>query len=231
MMKRMAMTLMALILGATLLTGAEKTLSIRQLEMADQLFEELSLEIAESFKKIPERKMQGQSGRPIEGIGILPFEGDNEGNLYNQVRNQLLKTRYNFYEREHVNALLSEQKIQMADFYSKEGRLKIGRLTQWKGIVFGKVRIYTEPNLGKQKVYVSADISLDNMETGQIVWHESIRRGATVQYPMVWFFIGIFMILIFTIIGNKATKMMHTSIVLAIAFLTAMLYTVWFFII
>jgi hypothetical protein len=147
------------------------------------------------------------------------------------VRNQLLKTRYNFYEREHVNALLSEQKIQMADFYSKEGRLKIGRLTQWKGIVFGKVRIYTEPNLGKQKVYVSADISLDNMETGQIVWHESLRRGETMQYPLKFFILGIASIFVLVLLGNKGTALRHTSQWLALGVICALLYSVWFFII
>jgi len=203
-----------------------KPLSISDQQYLDELFDQAVLELFDSFSKIHPNKTQ-----TIEGVGILPFKGDVDDKFYNRLKSALTKSRFFMYERTAVDKLLNEHGIQQQDFYSKEGRLKIGNLTQWKGLVFGKINSRTENILGKRKVYIEVSASFDNLETGQIAWAENRTYSTKVSYPMQIFIVVTLGFFVLIYLLNWSSKGRYVSRIATTGIIAAACFAVWFFII
>ena len=203
-----------------------KPLSISDQQYLDVLFDQAVAELMESFNKIPREKTP-----TIEGIGILPFKGDVEEKFYNRLKSGLTNSRFFMYERNEIDKLLINQGIQQEDFYSKKGRLKIGNLTQWKGLVFGTLQAHTENFLGKRKVYIEVHASFDNLETGQIAWAENRTYSTKVSYPIMVYLVVTIGIFVLIYLLNWSSKGRYVTKIATGGIIFAACFAVWFFVI
>ncbi len=207
------------------------TLSISDHQYLDQLFDQAVQELSDSFYEIPSEKTSRFSNRSIEGIAILPLEGDIEEKFYSRFRSTLTRSRFFLYERNEIERILSNQGIQQADYYSKEGRLRIGELTQWKGIVFGKINAYTENLLGKKQIYLEVSLDFDNLETGQVIWNEHRTYSAKKKYSLLVYPVVVLALLVLIFLLNWATRGRKVSVVTISGILAIISFSIWFFVI
>ncbi|MCD4818905.1 MAG: penicillin-binding protein activator LpoB [Candidatus Cloacimonetes bacterium] len=214
-----------------LLNSQPTKYSIKESIILDEMFDEATKIIIKNFNEISPNKTRDKDGREIEGVGILPIENDIGDKFFIRLKPKFTNSKFNLFEKGKIENLLKEQAIQTQDFYSKEGRLKIGQLTQWKGVIFGKLNHHIEKNLGKEKIYFEISLNFDNLETGQIVWSEHYTTNRKVQYPITYFAIGILLILGLTYGLNLMNRGKKTSILIGLGIILMILYSIWFFII
>ena len=229
-MKRRITIIVLVFIQICVFAKTKSEFSIREHQLLDELIDESVNFLYDSFQEIQHDKTKDIDGSDIEGIGILPFKNDIEEKFDKRIGKELIKTRFLIYEKQKISTLLNEQQIQMQDFYSKEGRIKIGKLTQWKGVIFGQVNTYIENLLGKRKIYLEVNASFDNLETGHIVWKEHFTSFKKVQFPLQYFIYGILFILLAVFSINIFSKGRYTSKIIGAGFFLILLYTIWFFV-
>lgn len=227
----MSILIFSLFLFTFLYSRQESKFSIREHLILDELMNKGVEILSQSFNNINPLKTIDKNDNEIEGIGILPFKGDLEGKFYRRMKKEFTRTRFKVYEKEELDHLLNEQRIQQQDFYSKEGRLKIGQLTQWKGIIFGEINAYIENLLGKRKIYLEIELSFDNLETGQIVWSEHYTDYEKVKININYFIYGMLLLFISIFSINGITHGHYTTKVFGIGFFAILAWIVWFFVI
>ena len=220
-----------LICFSVLLFSELSVQTISQKLVLDELLDDATKIIIASFKEIPANKTKDKEGVDISGIGILPIENDIGDKLFIRMKEEFSRTKFFLYEKDKIDKLLNEQSIQQQDFYSKEGRLKIGGLTQWKGLIFGKLEHHIEKNFGKEKVYLEVSLNFDNLETGQIIWSEHYTINKKVKYSIIYFGIGILSIFGLVFGLNLINKGRNPNPLIGMGLLMLILYSIWFFVI
>ncbi len=195
----------------------------------DKLVDESVCHLYESFLNIPDSKFVGKDGREIQGFGIV-FESDLEDKVSDKFRQKFTKTKFKVYRKEGVDKLLEEQAIQSQDFYSKAGRLKIGQLTQWKGYLVGKINYRLDNHLFKKSVYVDITSDFFNLEDGNLIWSDKYTNSYKVKLPIKVYLIGLAVVLILTILFNILTRGKSTTLIMGLALVGVISYSIWFFV-
>jgi hypothetical protein len=198
----------------------------------DSLFDEIVEDIYQNFKGIPEQKLLDEEDNPIKKVGIWPFQDDIEFKFYNRFRQKVLSgSPFRVYERKDVENLLQEQGLQNTDIYKKDDQMEIGRLTQWNGLIYGKVTLSAENLFGKRKIYLNADCHFNNIESGEVIWTNTFSNYYKPQLPLQFYLYGLLMLLVLLIGFNIATKGRKVSLWVGIFVALAVLYTIWFYVI
>lgn len=205
-------------------------LTIEENIIIDNLISTTVTDIYNSFQEVPINKFIATDGRQIEGFGMY-FESDINNKVYTNVKKLFTKTRFRVYEKERVDQLLQEQSIQLEDFYSKEGRLRVGKFTQWKGFLIGNVKSRIENRFGKKGVYLEMSCDFINLETGELIWSDNFNNYQKLDLSLYTYLIGIFLILLLTWLFNSLSKGKKTSLILSVTFVLLIGYSIWFFII
>lgn len=222
--------LITLFLYSFLYGQVANNLSVDENLIIDNLIERSVSDIFESFQEVPIKNFTSEQGSKIEGFGMY-FKRDIDDKVFANIKKKFTKTRFRVYEKERVNELLQEQSIQMEDFYSKKGRLKIGQLTQWKGFLIGNVSSSMENKFGKKSFYIVISCDFINLETGELIWSDSFTNFHKVKLPLNLYFVIIFLILLIAWIANFLSKGVRTNMIFGISFILFLGYSIWFFII
>ena len=205
-------------------------LTLEENIIIDNLINTTVTEIYDSFKEVPISKFAIGDGREIEDIGMY-FESDINDKVFTNIKKIFTKSRFRVYEKERIDELLKAQSIQMEDFYSDEGRLRIGQFTQWSGFLIGNVKSKVENKFGKKGVYLQISLEFFNLETGETIWSDTASSFQKMNLALHLYFIGIFLILMFTWLLNSLSKGKKTSLILSFTFILLIAYSIWFFII
>jgi len=213
------------------LVAQESEYNIKENLILDKLIDEAVEYMIADFNKIPPNKTKDKDEKQIKGVGLLPIKNDINDKFYNRLKSKFSKTKFLLYERNEIEEILKEQSIQNKDFYSKDVRLEIGKLTQWKGVIFGKLNHHIEKKFGKEKIYFELTLNFDNLETGQVVWNEHFTGNKKVQYPMYYFYLGLAIIFMIMLGVNNITRGSKISSLIGSFLVLSALYSVWFFII
>ncbi len=204
-------------------------LTLEENLIVDKLIAQNVEEIYNSFQEVPDLKFTDSNGRAIEGFGMY-FESDINEKVFTNVKKSFTKTRFRVYEKERVDKLLQEQSIQMQDFYSKEGRLRIGKFTQWKGFLIGNVKSRIENKLGKKGIYLEISCDFINLETGELIWSETFSSFHKMNLALYYYFIGIFLILLLAWLFNNLSQGSKTSLIMGLAVVLMLAFTIWYFV-
>jgi len=227
---KQGMLLMILLLFASTIFSTQNDYSIAEKLIIEEMSQELSEMAFQSFKAIPQTKLNGSDGRPIKGCAILPIPNDIEDVFYNLLKSKFTKVDLNFYERKEIDRIIAEQGLQSVDFYSNDGRLKIGKLKQWKGIIVGELNSKIESKFGKKKIYLELAIDMNNLETGQVIWSENFKTYKKSEYPIIIYLIGMGLFFVLGIFLNAVSKGRKTSFILSLFFVLMILYSIWYFV-
>lgn len=205
--------------------------SITEKLLFKSMLGEITDTLYSSFVSIPQEKFVGKTGRSIDGIAILPIKGEIGDEFYNLFKTKVIKSDFDFYEKQDIEKLLNEQGILTQDFYSQNDILRIGQLTQWKGIIVSSLEESIEHKYGKKRVYINTNISMYNLETGRIIWSEKISSVRAVHQSNIKF---ILIVLSFFVIGitiNVYAKGSKTTPIFLVVFLLITLYSIWFWLV
>jgi len=228
-MKKIITLIVLVLISICVFAKNKSEFSIREHQYLDELIEESVDFLYISFQEIPLSKTKDRDGKDIEGVGILPFKDDIDDKFHKQLKRMMTKTKFNVYEKQ-IGTLLEEQAIQQQDFYSKDGRVKIGLLTQWKGMIYGQANTYMENFLGKRKIYLEINLTFNNLETGQMIWSEPFTKYKKINYSIHYFIYGVIFILLAVFSINIFSKGRYTSKIIGTGFFLILLYTIWFFV-
>jgi len=204
----------------------------------DKLLTQSTREIYESFTKISESKLMSEDGSRIEGFAIK-FEKDSIYTIpqeliqktSSQFEKRFSKSEFSIYESDKLEDLLKEQSIQMEDFYAKAGRLKIGSLTQWKGLLLGSVHLREEYKFCKKNYYLDISAKFLNLETGEMLWSDTITKSQKSNLPLYLYLVGSLALFILILLINSLTQGKYTRTMISLTLILLLLYTLWFFII
>jgi curli biogenesis system outer membrane secretion channel CsgG len=130
-----------------------------------------------SGKKIPIVVMDFETRAPGQGWQVGHGASD-------MLITALVKTKkYKVYERDRLNALMKEQKLQMSGAVDMSTAVQIGKLVGAKYILTGAVTEYGVAksgahggglfNLGKQRYESTVDVRAVNVQTGEIVFADT----------------------------------------------------------
>ena len=174
------------IAGLLLITSCEhdsdlsttRWMNHRSIKELDGLLNEVALDIASNFKSIPPQNLRSDKGEQISRIGLWQFEGDVENRFYNNFRAHLLQLgMFRVYERKDIANLLKELNFQENDIYSKQTQKRLGNLTQWNGLIYGKITVRRH-HLGilRDRIYLRVECHFNNIEDGLVVWSQEYTK-------------------------------------------------------
>ena len=130
-----------------------------------------------SGKKIPVVVMDFETRVPGQGWRVGQGASD-------MLITALVKTKkYRVYERDRLNSIMKEQKLQMSGAVDMSTAVQIGKLVGAKYIITGAVTEYGVAksgahggglfNLGKQSYRATVDVRAVNVQTGEIVFADT----------------------------------------------------------
>jgi hypothetical protein len=198
----------------------------------DEMFDKIVDEIFLEFSRIEPEKLFDDQGRSIERVGIWHFKGDIQNKFYNRFRSKIVAiTEYRVYERQDLDKSLQELGLQESDIYAKDGQRRLGQMTQWNGLIYGKVNVSAENILGKRKLYLSVDSHFNNIEDGRVIWSKEYSEYFKPQLPLNYYFYGLVIIFGLLVGFNIVSKGRSISLIVGFSILLASIYTIWFFVI
>jgi hypothetical protein len=233
LMKRLVCILFLFTLLSLLCGDQNRGFSVSEHLILDELIDQSVNLLFDSFQSVPPDKFHYKKDSTIEGFGMLfesaPQDSVLEDKIFSRMKKAFTKTKFRLYEKENIDNILQEQDIQSNDFYSQKGRLNAGNLTPWKGFLIGKVSPTIEKNLGKKKLYLDFSCDFCNLETGELIWSESVRNYQRIRFPMHFFLIAVALIVLGIAGFNIITQGKKTSFILGSGILAMLLLFIWFF--